>query len=105
MHSDYRKHPKSCARRPLGVNSNDKSKSRFSAALFETFSWKRFRPGSRRSIACNSSSIDVDPILPWSDEMQRRFSLSNPAEEGGVPDHAYVSAVNCSSSPDPVELR
>ena len=55
--------------------------------------------------AKGSERIDVDPILPWSDEMQRRFSLSNPAEEGGIPGHVYVSAVNCSSSPDPIELR
>lgn len=52
-----------------------------------------------------SERVDVDPILPWSDEMQKRFSLSNPAVEGGVEEHVYVSEVNCSSSPDPVQLH
>ena len=52
-----------------------------------------------------SERVNVDPILPWSDEMQKRFSLSNPAEEGNISECVYVSAVNCSNSPDPVELR
>jgi hypothetical protein len=55
--------------------------------------------------ANGSERVDVDPILPWSDEMQRRFALSNPIEEEGVQEHVYVSAVTCSHSPDPVELH
>ena len=55
--------------------------------------------------ANGSERIDVDPILPWSDEMQRRFALSNPIEEEGIQEHIYVSAVTCSHSPDPVELH
>ena len=55
--------------------------------------------------ANGSERVDVDPILPWSDEMQRRFALSNPIDEEGVQEHVYVSAVTCSHSPDPVELH
>ena len=55
--------------------------------------------------ANGSERVDVDPILPWSDEMQRRFALSNPIEEEGIQEHVYVSAVTCSHSPDPVELH
>ena len=55
--------------------------------------------------ANGSERVDVDPILPWSDEMQRRFALSNPIEEEGVQEHIYVSAVTCSHSPDPVKLH
>ena len=55
--------------------------------------------------AKGSERINVDPILPWSSEMQQRFSLSKPAEESGIQEYVYVSAVNCSSSPDPVELH
>ena len=55
--------------------------------------------------ANGSERVDVDPILPWSDEMQRRFALSSPIEEEGVQEHVYVSAVTCSHSPDPVELH
>ncbi len=58
-----------------------------------------------RDHANGSERIDVDPILPWADEMQRRFSLSNPVVEEGIEAHIYVTAVNCSSSPDPVQLR
>ncbi len=52
-----------------------------------------------------SERIDVDPILPWSGEMQSRFSISNPVEEEGVKEHIFVSEVNCSNSPDPVKLH
>ena len=55
--------------------------------------------------ANGSERVDVDSILPWSDEMQSRFALSNPIEEEGVLEHVYVSAVTCSHSPDPVELH
>ena len=52
-----------------------------------------------------SERVDVDPILPWSEEMQRRFSIKNQVEEEAIQDHIYVSAVNCSNSPNPVELH
>lgn len=58
-----------------------------------------------RDHANGSERVDVDPILPWSDEMQRRFSLNNPVVEEGIQDNIYVTAVNCSSSPDPVQLH
>ena len=58
-----------------------------------------------RDHANGSGRIDVDPILPWSDGMQQRFSLDKPAEEGSIQEHEYVSAVECSGFPDPVELR
>ena len=58
-----------------------------------------------RDHANGSERVDVDPILPWSDEMQRRFALSSQIEEEGIQEHVYVSAVTCSHSPDPVELH